>query len=168
MEKSEQQQKHIHQPLTTCSDLNKNKKNSFCGFRILPFEITTKILKDTKDYQGIAAQCCKQWRSVVCSPKPAPLFGRSIVCSLSVVQWAHDNGCPWTERLCSFASRQGVLAVLQYLHQNGCRWNQYTGAYAAQNNHLNILEWLHHNNYPWDQQAPFEGSWDEIVCEYAA
>src|SRR5690625_6475455 len=98
MEKSEQQQKHTHQPLTTCSDLN-NKKNSFCGFTILPYEITTKILKDTKDYQGIAAQCSKQWRSLLCSPLPPLLFGRSIVCSISVVQWATDNGCPWTEYL---------------------------------------------------------------------
>src|SRR5690625_668897 len=144
MEKSEQQQKHTHQPLTTCSDLN--NKNSFCGFTILPFEITTKILEDTKDYQPIAAQCCKQWRSLLCSPLPPPLFGRSIVCSLSVVQWATDNGCPWTEDLCSFASYQGVLPVLQYLHQNGCPWDKDTGGYAAQNNHLRILEWLHHNN----------------------
>src|SRR5690625_1284588 len=94
---------------------NNNNKNSFCGFTLLSSEITTKILKDTKDYQAIAAQCCKQWRSLLCSPDPPPLFGHSIVCSISVVQWARDNGCPWDEDLCSSASREGVLPVLQYL-----------------------------------------------------
>src|SRR5690625_2474414 len=164
MEKSEQQHNHIHQPPTTCSDLNNNNNNSFCGFTILPFEITTKILKDTKDYQGIAAQCSKQWRSLLCSPKSAPLFVRSIVCSISVVQWAIDNGCPWTEDLCSFASHQGVLPVLQYLHQNGYDWDEYTGGCAAQNNHLVILEWLDHNNYSWSQQTNYGVTWGEIAC----
>src|SRR5690625_3115234 len=120
MEQSEQQHNYTHQPLTKRARVDNNNKNSFCGFTILPFEIITKILKDTKDYQAIAAQCSKQWRSLLCSPKPPPLFGRSIVCSISVVQWARDNGCPWTEKTFNLGARTANLSVIQYLHHNAC------------------------------------------------
>ena len=33
---------------------------------------------------------------------------------LEVLQWAHQNGCPWDEQTCAEAARGGHLEVLQW------------------------------------------------------
>jgi hypothetical protein len=38
-------------------------------------------------------------------------------------KWAHQNGCPWNETICSAAARGGQLSVLQWAHEDGCPWN---------------------------------------------
>ena len=54
---------------------------------------------------------------------------------------------------CSNAAENGRLEVLQYLHENGCPWNQSTCSNAAENGHLEVLKYLHENGCPCDFEA---------------
>ena len=36
-----------------------------------------------------------------------------------MLQWAHENGCPWDEMTCAVAAKGGHLEVLQWEHANG-------------------------------------------------
>jgi uncharacterized protein YabN with tetrapyrrole methylase and pyrophosphatase domain len=38
---------------------------------------------------------------------------------LEVLQWAHENGCPWDKDTCLHAVKNGHLDILQYLRANG-------------------------------------------------
>jgi len=40
------------------------------------------------------------------------------------LKYLHENGCPWNENCCEYASRYGKLECLKYLHENGCTWNE--------------------------------------------
>jgi len=40
--------------------------------------------------------------------------------NLFILQYLHENGCPWDEKCCAVASSNGHLEVLKYLHENGC------------------------------------------------
>ena len=42
---------------------------------------------------------------------------------LEVLQWAHQNGCPWDRGTCEAAAQEGHLQMLQWARQNGCPWN---------------------------------------------
>ena len=68
---------------------------------------------------------------------------------LRVLQWAHQNGCPWDEETCSEAARFGHLGVLQWARENGCPWDVWTCAFAAEGGHLEVLKWAHQNGCPW-------------------
>jgi len=50
---------------------------------------------------------------------------------LEVLQWAHQQGCPWNESTCAGAARNGHLEVLRWARQQGCPWNGRARAYAA-------------------------------------
>jgi hypothetical protein len=41
---------------------------------------------------------------------------------LEVLKYAHENGCPWNQTMCSEAARNGQLEVLKYGHEDGCPW----------------------------------------------
>ena len=45
---------------------------------------------------------------------------------LECLTYAHENGCPWHERTCSYAAEFGHLECLKYAHENGCPWNEET------------------------------------------
>ena len=45
----------------------KKRRIEFCGFDIIPIEITTIIITSTGDFKAIAAQCCRQWRHIILS-----------------------------------------------------------------------------------------------------
>jgi len=74
---------------------------------------------------------------------------RSLKWALPVLQYLHENGCPWDRNTCSHAAANGHLPVLQYLHENGCPW---TGALvqpqrgraqdAAKHKHWDCLQYL--------------------------
>ena len=68
---------------------------------------------------------------------------------LEVLQWAHQNECPWNEYTCSHAAKGGHLEVLQWARQNGCPWDEGTCAYAAEGGHLEVLKWARQNGCPW-------------------
>jgi len=36
---------------------------------------------------------------------------------VKIFENSHENGCPWNEKCCKFASREGHLEVLKYLHE---------------------------------------------------
>jgi uncharacterized protein YabN with tetrapyrrole methylase and pyrophosphatase domain len=43
---------------------------------------------------------------------------------LETLKYAHENGCPWNELVCSYASGEGNLEVLKYARRNGCPWDK--------------------------------------------
>jgi len=73
---------------------------------------------------------------------------RSAVESISRLQWARSNGCPWDERTCACAARNGHLEVLQWSRANGCPWDWRTCDDAARNGHLEVLQWARANGCP--------------------
>ncbi len=77
---------------------------------------------------------------------------------LEVLQLARRNGCPWDEGTCWWAAHEGHLEVLQWLRQNGCPWDAKTCADAADGGHLDVLQWARENGCPWD----------ETTCHWAA
>ena len=48
----------------------------------------------------------------------------SAVESISRLQWARANGCPWNRHTCSGATKNGHLEVLQWARDNGCSWDE--------------------------------------------
>ena len=60
----------------------------------------------------------------------------SAVESISRLQWARADECPWDLRICRYAAKNGKLEVLQWARTNGCPWGELTCAYAARNGHL--------------------------------
>lgn len=43
---------------------------------------------------------------------------------LSVLKWARDQGCSWTELTCTAAAAGGHLQTLRWLRENGCPWDR--------------------------------------------
>ena len=39
---------------------------------------------------------------------------------LECLQYLRERGCPWDERTCSSAAKNGHLECLKYLYENGC------------------------------------------------
>ena len=68
-----------------------------------------------------------------------------------MLQWAHQNGCPWNVWTCSKAAEGGHLEVLQWARQNGCPWDAKTCEAAASKGHLEMLQWARENGCPWDE-----------------
>ena len=58
---------------------------------------------------------------------------------------AYEQGCPWDERTCSYAAKNGHLDCLKYAHEHGCPWNddEWTCEFAAKNGHLDCLQYAH-------------------------
>ena len=42
--------------------------------------------------------------------------------NLQLLQWAHEQGCPWNATICKLAAQGGHLDSLKYLHDHGCPW----------------------------------------------
>ena len=72
----------------------------------------------------------------------------SAVESISRLQWARANGCPWNWRTCAYAAENGHLMVLQWARENGCPWDEDTCTRAAENGHLEVLQWAKENGCP--------------------
>jgi hypothetical protein len=67
-----------------------------------------------------------------------------------VLQWAHDNGCPWDEETCGQAAYFGHSDILQWARANGCPWNA-NAILAALNrfrNYPEISTWIEQNMEP--------------------
>jgi len=62
-----------------------------------------------------------------------------------MLKWAHQNGCPWNEKICCVAARHKRLDILLYAIENGCGENRLT--------HLNaisvFLNGANDNIFPW-------------------
>ena len=59
---------------------------------------------------------------------------------LEVLQWAHQNGCPWDEGTCKAAAKKGHLEVLKWARQNGCPWGLNTWKRAQRNCRAYLIE----------------------------
>ena len=74
--------------------------------------------------------------------------------NLVLLQYLHENGCPWDKATCSAAAvNGGHLECLKYLHDKGCPWDKTTCSSAAEGGHLECLKYLHDKGCPWDEMA---------------
>ncbi len=105
--------------------------------------------------------------------------------AIKILEYAHENGCPWDETTCRYAAQYGHLDCLRYAHENGCTWDKFTCRLAAECGHLNCLSYAYENGCPWDKNtcllatnyghldclryAHENGcSWDVNTCQNAA
>ena len=72
--------------------------------------------------------------------------------NLELLQYLHENGCPWDKRTCSEAALYGHLECLQYAHEKGCPWNEETCSEAAKNGHQECLKYARENGCSWDEE----------------
>ena len=73
--------------------------------------------------------------------------------NLVLLQYLHENGCPWDEEACFAAAFGGHLECLKYLHEKGCRWDEMTCTFAAHNGHFDCLKYACENGCPWNVWA---------------
>jgi len=73
--------------------------------------------------------------------------------SLSLVRWARDNGCPWSEHMCAHAAHDGNLELLRWLRSEECPWDSWTCTMASGGGHLSVLQWAREQGCPWDERA---------------
>ena len=103
------------------------------GWNTLPVEISGMILDFVTNRSSKAGVplhfVCKQWHTLL--PPPSPKDLRSFVLplveqgSLSLLQWAKQNGCSFPSyKCCPLAARGGHLEVLKWLRQNGSFWDE--------------------------------------------
>ena len=67
----------------------------------------------------------------------------------STISWALET-CSKNkkERFCSKMAQNGNVELLQYLHENGCPWDKKACSEAALNGHLECLKYAHENGCP--------------------
>jgi len=73
---------------------------------------------------------------------------------LECLIYAHENGCPWDEQVCSTAACSGHLHCLKYLHEQGCPWGELTIINAAQLGRLECLKYAREHGCPVSFLAP--------------
>jgi len=42
--------------------------------------------------------------------------------NLEILKWARENGCEWTDKVCTRAMKGQHFEVLQWARANGCPW----------------------------------------------
>ena len=74
---------------------------------------------------------------------------------LSCLQYALAHGCPCVESVCTqAATAQGSLACLKALHEHGCEWDACTAKAVAESGNLGVMGYLYDQGCPWDQRTP--------------
>ena len=73
--------------------------------------------------------------------------------NLELLQFLHENGCPWDIRTCSWAALYGHFECLKYAHEKGCPWDEWTCSWAAEYGHLECLIYAHENGCPWHEST---------------
>ena len=84
---------------------------------------------------------------------------RSAVESISRLEWARANDCPWNWRTCAAAAKSGHLEVLQWARANECPWDDETLAFARENGHNEVFQWARDNGCPLDEDTSDEDAW---------
>ena len=126
----------------------------------LPTEITDMILTfavhDDAATQACAALVCHAWNDVLDNDLQTPEACAAAAKHgyLQVLQWLHENKCPWNVHACSFAACFGHLDVLRYLRENGCPWDRRVHDMALCHRHMDILQYLRGDGY-WDNIKQF-------------
>lgn len=77
--------------------------------------------------------------------------------SISIMQWALDNGCPkgTGTHACSEAAGHGALENLQWLRANGFPWSENVLKNACMHPHLDVLKWACANGCKWSAHVTF-------------
>lgn len=123
---------------------------------ILPIEILTIILfidKNHKYWIGIAANVCKQWRTIIKNkyPNRIPAISfNSIVYSIALIKWSIRNYLNLQEGFFINASKFGNIKILQWLYDNNCPWNEKCYNIAAIFGNLKVLKWLYRKKCPFN------------------
>ena len=73
----------------------------------------------------------------------------------STLSWALEKCTEKKERFCAEMAQNGNLELLQFLHENGCPWDEDTCSEAALGGHLECLKYAHDNGCPWDESTCF-------------
>ena len=68
----------------------------------------------------------------------------------STISWALEKCSEKRERFCARMALNGNLELLEFLHENGCPWDEWTCFGAAKNGHLECLKYAHENGCPWN------------------
>jgi len=55
----------------------------------------------------------------------------------------------WSTLICQYAALHGNLSMLRYAHENGCPWDDETCDEAVNNSNLHCLKYAYHNDCPW-------------------
>jgi hypothetical protein len=69
--------------------------------------------------------------------------------NLECLRYAHENGCPWNARTCTFAAISGNIDCLKYAHENNCPWNEETTNAAAEFGNVDCLKYAIENGCNW-------------------
>ena len=79
--------------------------------------------------------------------------------TFTMLQCAHELGCPWDERTCAAAAATSAgFKCLKYAHENGCPWDESTPTAAISCKGLASLK------YAWEHGCPFPVD----ACDIAA
>ena len=156
-------------------------------------EIIAEALKGTT-WLALFSRVSKVCRSAaVCAAKGDEaslrrLKARDVVCSVELVKWAIEQGCPRGSQhrsICAYAAGEAHLGTLQWLRASGFEWDRWTCSAAAGGGHLDVLKWARANGCEWDRFTCYEAAggghldvlkwamangcpWDEGTWSYAA
>ena len=78
---------------------------------------------------------------------------------MDVLEWLLDNGCPWEDRILTYALERGMLEVIVVAFDRGFLPLRQTVVSAAKYGHVNILKWAKEKGIEIDE---------EILPEYYA
>jgi hypothetical protein len=117
---------------------------------LLPIDIIGCVLSklDKSYYFPLALTCKAFYENVLKSLNGQKTFlthVKNYVTSVSLIEWAHTNGCPCNLITSVHAAKVGNIAVFQYLKQQECPWSDFTASVAITEGHLHILKYLHKN-----------------------
>jgi len=69
--------------------------------------------------------------------------------SLKVLQWLHENGCPWNSWAYMNPTKYGRIDIVKWLHENECSWDWWACVFASDHNQTEILKYLFRNRCQW-------------------
>ena len=61
---------------------------------------------------------------------------------LDILQFLHENRCPWIEAVCSVAAHCGHLSILKYARENGCPCGVHTLIEATRGENTETVEYM--------------------------
>ena len=117
---------------------------------LLPVEILLKIFSYlSPEDRAVTKSVCNLWYILIIDNFKQPkLYVFHFTNTISRIEWARDNGCPWNKLTCAYAAKGGHLEVLQWARANGYPWDKWTCSYAAKGGHLEVLQWARENGCP--------------------
>jgi hypothetical protein len=106
---------------------------------------------DKKSHLIVGLSCKELYKTIKTFNPNEKLIGslKYLTSNVNLLQYAHENDCPWSEKTCHDVAMYGHLECLKYAHENGCPWNHYTSESAAINGHLECLKYCHENGCLW-------------------